>query len=101
MGKHGAVTKVTHKKTGYAQLRTSPGVMADLERRAGLIAAAATRGAGEDTSHGSQEGFAVDTGTGKGPNRRGRASVRTATRAAIQSEATDRTLTKAFRAGRG
>jgi hypothetical protein len=101
MGKHGAVTKVKLNAAGFAQLRTSPGVMADLERRAGLIAAAATNATGEDTSHGSQEGFAVDTGTGKGKNRRGRASVRTATRAAVVSEATDRTLTKAFKAGRG
>lgn len=103
MGKHGNVTRVTIKASGLAQIRTSNGVMEDLERRARLIADAATANARKTKGldHNGQEGMAVDSGKGKGKNRRARASVRTATHAAMEAEATDRALTRAIKAGRG
>lgn len=91
MGKYGTV-KVTLKNSGFAQLRTSPEVIADLHSRAVRVQAAAG---------GSEAGYEIDQGVGKGPTRRARASVRTASHRAVVDEATNRTLSRAFNAGKG
>lgn len=70
---------------GVRQLLHDPGVLADLERRAKRIAAAAGEGMETDSDAG---------GT------RARAVVITATRDAQRAEATDRALTRAVDAGR-
>lgn len=104
MGKHGNITKVTVKKAGLARLRTDPAVMADLLRRGKNIQNAGndnTRAAGYDPAYKDLPGMELDSGTGKGSNRRARVSVRTATRAAMEAEATDRALSRAIQAGRG
>lgn len=105
MSKYGNVTKVTVKASGLARLRTDPAVMADLERRTALIKKAADSNAAAagypELDHKGQDGMAVDSANGKGSNRRARASVRTATRAAMEAEATHRSLSRAIQAGRG
>jgi hypothetical protein len=77
------VVKINHN--GVRELLRSPEVLADLERRARAIAAAAG------------PGMVVDSEIG--PNR-ARASVRTGTFAARHAEATRRALSRALDAGR-
>lgn len=97
-GKHGNVTRFKAKKSGMAKLRTSPQVLAELERRADNISAAATTAAGTDLDHNGKAGMTVDSQKGKS---RARASVRTGTRAAMEAEATDRALSRTWQqAGR-
>lgn len=97
-GKHGNVTRFKAKKSGMAKLRTSPGVLAELERRAGNIATAATAAGGGDLDHDGKPGMTVDSQKGKN---RARASVRTGTRAAMEAEATSRALSRTWQqAGR-
>lgn len=105
MPKNGATTKVTLKVPGFAQVRTGDAIMAELLRRGNLIANAAADGAKEagfkhedGTSH---YGMAIDKGTGKGPHRRARVSVRTTTHEAVKAEATARVLTRAFEKAKG
>lgn len=106
MAKRNDVVRVDIKRAGIARLRVQPGVMADLERRAQLIAEAATRNA-EAAGYDRLEfnglaGFEVDSGKSKGAKgTRGRASVRTATNEAVRAEAHHRSLTAAILAGRG
>lgn len=69
------------------KLLKSPEVLADLERRANAIAAAA----------GGSPDYEVDSRLGA---ERARASVVTATAEAMRDEATSRTLTRAIDAGR-
>jgi len=76
---------------GFVELRNSPGVVADIERRAAAIADAAG------------EGFAVrpaETNLSF-PHGRARVAVVTETFDAMYAEATDRTLTRSIDAGRG
>lgn len=75
--------KISH--AGIRALLRSPGVLADLERRAQAIAA--------------QAGPGMEVSSELGPNR-ARASVITATTEARVAEATDRALTAAIDAGR-
>lgn len=70
---------------GFVALRKSPGVAADLERRARRIASAAG------------PGMEVDSMIGR---TRARSTVRTGTFAARRAEATNATLTRAIDAGR-
>lgn len=72
---------------GYRQVRTSPGVVADVQSRAAAIALAAG------------EGMEADFGI-TGGRVRARASVRTATHEARAAEASDRALTRSIDAGR-
>lgn len=72
-------------KAGVRELLRSPEVLAELRRRADLIAAAAG------------DGFEAEATTGP---QRARASIRTGTHAARKAEATDRALTAALDAGR-
>lgn len=76
-------------RAGVGQLLKSPGVQADLLRRAEAIAAAAGANGGE---------FVADSRIGA---TRARAIVFTADNAAERAEATDRALTHAIDAGRG
>lgn len=80
------VTRVVMNRAGAAALLKSPGVLADLQRRANAIAGAAG------------EGFEADARIGAA---RARASVHTASTEARVAEATDRALTRAIDAGRG
>lgn len=80
------VLRIEINHAAVAQLLKSPGVQADLERRARRIAAAA--GPGNE----------VDVAIGR---TRARATVRTATTEARVAEATRRALTTAVDAGRG
>lgn len=79
-------------QAGVREILKSPGVQADLERRAKAIAAQANS---EITD---PQGFVVDVD--QGPNRV-RVVVVTATPEAMNAEASNRTLTRAFDAGRG
>ena len=83
-----ASTKIEFKRNsaGIRQLLRSSEVEANLRARAERIAAAAGPGHEVDSRIGAN---------------RARASVATATFEAMQSEATDRTLTRAIDAGRG
>lgn len=95
----GKVTKLVFKKGAMAKLRNSPGVHADLVRRAKLIADAAT-----NSSSAPDALYEVDSQRVSNNGKRlssARASVRTTNHAAIRDEAVDRTLTSALRAGRG
>jgi hypothetical protein len=80
-----AEIKVEINSAGVRDLLRSPEVMADLERRAQAIAAAAG------------DGFEVEMYKGRN---RYRATVRTATEPARRAEATDRVLTRAIDSGR-
>jgi len=80
-----AKTKIVINRAGIVELLKSEGVAADLNRRAGAVAAAAG------------EGHETDSAVG---TRRARASVRTVTGKAVRAEAKDRNLTRAFDAGR-
>lgn len=71
---------------GFNQLRTSPGVVADINRRASRIAGAAG------------EGMVVQPSRGSGA--RARASVKTETLAAKRAESERKALTRAIGAGR-
>lgn len=77
--------RVELNRAAVRDLLKSPEVLADLERRAEAIAAAAG------------EGMEVDSQIG---SNRARASVRTATFEAMRAEATERRLTRALDAGR-
>lgn len=83
------VIKLNHD--GIRDVLRSPGVQAELKRRADAIAAAANSAAGLD------DGFVVDVEVGRN---RARAVIVTATADAMVAEATNRTLTKSFDAGR-
>lgn len=84
-----AKPKIVWKRGVFRELRTLPGVLADLAERGERIASAA--GDGYESS-----GARVTGGKG-----RGRVSVRTATTSARRREARDHTLLKALNAGRG
>lgn len=73
----------------FDAIRRSPEVVADLERRARAIRAAA---GGDDAD------FEVETFIGRS---RARVTIRTANRAGMLAEARDRALTRAMEAGRG
>lgn len=79
------MVKVKMRRAGSRAVLRSPEVLAELRRRAEMIAAAAG------------PGHEVDGQIGRG---RARASVRTATFQAMEAQATDRTLTRALDAGR-
>lgn len=83
-----ARVEVKWRQAGFREARTSPKVLAELVKRAERIAAA------------SGEGFEVDSGV-TGGRGRARASVRTATRAAVVKNARDNTLLRNLDAGRG
>lgn len=54
-----AITKVVWHPKGFRELRSDPGVVADLEARAGRVTAAANAGSGLNTYQtGSQQGRA-------------------------------------------
>ena len=78
--------RIVLNRQGFRDLRNAPGVVADLERRAAAIAAAAG------------EGFA--TRPAERGRQRARVAVVTETYDAMRSEAKDRTLTRAINAGR-
>lgn len=78
--------KIVWNRNGYTEVRKSPGVAADLERRARAIA----RTAGP--------GMEVSSRIGR---TRARSSVFTATTEARLAEANDRALTRSLGAGRG
>ena len=84
-----AKVAIKWRKGAFAELRTLPGVMAELDRRAEKIAAAAG------------PGYAVNPARATGGKVRGRASVKTATTAARRREAKDHTLLRALNAGKG
>lgn len=84
-----AKIKVVWKRGAFRELRTLPGVMAELERRGQRIAAAA--GPGYESS-----GARVTGGRG-----RGRVSVKTATTSARRRESREHNLLRALNAGRG
>lgn len=84
-----AKPKIVWKRGAFRELRTLPGVLADLAERGERIASAA--GDGYESS-----GARVTGGKG-----RGRVSVRTATTSARRREARDHALLKALNAGRG
>lgn len=78
---------------GFYELRSEPGVVADLEARAEAVAAAA-----------GESGFHYETGSQQGakkPQGRWRTSVVTADFDAILDNARHQTLLKALDAGRG
>lgn len=77
--------KVKLNNAAVRELLRSPEVLAELQRRADLIAAAAG------------DGFEVDASTGP---QRARASIRTGTYPARKAEAVDHVLTAALDAGR-
>lgn len=79
------VAKVVINRDGARAVRCAPGVLADLERRARAIAAAAGPG--------------MVVRTSVGPNR-ARAAVITATLRARRGQAKDKRLTRAIDAGR-
>lgn len=81
--------KIELISAGVAELLKSAEVQADLARRAGAIAAAASASGGK---------FDHDVRVGKS---RARAMVWTDDFAAMEAEAKDRALTKAIDAGRG
>ena len=78
--------RVELNSAGIDQLLKSPEVMAELQRRAGRVAAAAG------------EGFEAETYIGRD---RARAVVRSTTAKAARAEAQDRALTRALDAARG
>lgn len=80
------VARIKLTANGPRQLRKSPGVVADLKRRADRIASAA--------------GSGMEASTHQGRNR-ARASVITGTVEAMVAEARGRVLTRAIDAGRG
>lgn len=84
-----AKVAIKWRKAAFAELRTLPGVMDELDRRAQRIAAAA--GPGYEASKPRVTGGRV----------RGRASVKTATTTARRRESKDHTLLKALSAGKG
>lgn len=88
-----AAKRVTFKAAGFRKLMNSPEVLAELERRANAVAQAATADMDSPSDAKGEEHFAVDVHTGR---KRGRASVRTHTHAAVVAEATEHTLTKAW-----
>ena len=81
-----ALTKFVLNHAGIRELLTSSAMAGDLERRARAVANAAG------------PGHEVEVSTGRN---RARASVRTATFAAMEKEAKDRNLSRAFGAARG
>jgi hypothetical protein len=81
-------------RNAYRAIRTSPLVVAEISRRAHLIAAAADRAADDPGGH------FVDSGI-TGGRGRARSAVITATNKSKAKEAVHRTLTTAFNAGRG
>lgn len=85
--------RVKFKPAGFRKLLNSPKILAELERRANAVAQAATADMDTPTNSKGEEHFAVDVHKGK---KRGRASVRTHTNAAVIAEATEHTLTKAW-----
>ena len=76
--------KIVWKRNGYTDVRKSPGVVADLDRRARRIAQAAG------------PGMEVTSRIGR---TRARSSVFTATPEARRAEATNRALTRALHRG--
>lgn len=80
-----AKVRIELNHDGVAKLLKSAGVQADLKRRGDAIAEAAGEGMEADAAIGAT---------------RARATVRTATPAAMEREATDRALTRAIDAGR-
>lgn len=80
----------------FRDLRNSPGVIADLERRANAIAAAAN--GADRNAEGEPDGYVAAAGPGKN---RGRATVVTATAPAMADNARHQTLIRALDAGRG
>lgn len=83
------MTKIKWNKGALYELRSAPGVVADLERRAKAVEAAA----GPDYMMGSQQGA-------KKPQGRWRTSVVTMGRAGKRDNAKNNTLIKALDAGR-
>lgn len=79
------ITKIELHNDGFNQLRTSPGVMADLTARARRIASAAG------------EGMVAETRRGRA---RGRASVHTGSYAARKAQSENRALSRALDSGR-
>jgi len=84
-----ANVRIKHHIRGYKELRAAPGVVADLERRAGAVRAAA----GDGFEMGSRQGAAR-------PQGRWRTSVVTATPKAMRKNQRDNTLLRALESGR-
>lgn len=82
------LTKIKFHYDGFNELRKSPGVAAELERRGKAIAQAA----------GGEDDFAVEVSTN---GSRARVVVVTATAEGMLAEASQRALTNALSAGRG
>lgn len=83
-------TRIKHHVKGYKALRSAPGVVADLERRASAVKDAA----GDGFEMGSRQGAAR-------PQGRWRTSVVTATPKAMRKNQRDNTLLRALESGRG
>ena len=88
MAKNGKIKKLRFHYQGFNALRKDPALTADLTARGERIAAAA----------GGEPEIVVITGASK---TRSRVVVATGTPAAMNDEATNRTLTRALDAGRG
>lgn len=89
-----ATVRVRHNISAYANIRRAPGVRADLERRAGKIAAAGNRRIGED-------GYRVSSLQGNGRAPRWRATVITARPSAMRDNMKNNTLVKSMGEARG
>lgn len=102
-GKHGNVTQFKLNRKGLADLRKAPAVMADLERRARNVQAAAESGMkalglGTENALGVEH-FPVDKQiTAAGDKGRARTSVRTHTTDAVLAEATEHVLSRSWKA---
>lgn len=94
--------KLRWKMNGFRGVRTDPRAVAELERRAQLIADAASVGLViKNTDDPRPRGFLVDSQVTSGRTGRARASVRTVGIEAMEHEGRNRALTRAFDAGRG
>lgn len=80
-----------HVRTGYREYQRTPGVSSRIREGAERVA---------DAAGGSEAGFEVDFQPEAGRRKTPRGSVRTATFEARESEARDRTLTRAIDAAR-
>lgn len=79
--------RIKHNIRGYAQLRSAPGVRADLERRGAQIASASNAAAGTDE-------FKTSSQQGRGRAPRWRVTVITAGVEAIRHNAKHNTLVR-------
>lgn len=84
--------RIVHNAQGYYELRSAPGVIADLEARAGRVKRAAEADGGKYVT-GSRQGM-------RKPQGRWRTSVATADFRAMRNNAKNHSLLKALDSGR-